>query len=263
MEDIKLVEVDNIKMNYFKFGKGKKNLIIIPGVSVKSVMEFKDGIINQYNIFSNEFSIYVFERRNNIYDGYTIEDMAIDLIKVLDYLKLSDLYIISVSQGGMISSIMALKRPDLIKKLVITSSTDHVDDNALKIFDEWIDFAANYKKEELALSFLKYVYTKSFAEKFKDIAIQQGMTYTKEELDKFKIITKALVGYDLSNNISNLKNDTLIICGKEDLIFDYKDSINLNKKIKNSEIYIYDNYAHALYDEASNYNDIVYKFFLK
>lgn len=263
MNDIKLVEINDIKMNYFKFGNGKKNLIIVPGLSIQSVMLFKDGIINQYNIFIDEFTIYVFDRRLNIYNGYNIENMANDLIEAIDYLKLKDLYIISVSQGGMISSLLSLKRPDLIKKLVLVSTTDKVYNNSKNIFNEWINYAKAYNKKDLAKSFLKYVYTKSFVDKYGDMVVAESNAYTKEELDKFIIMASALLNYDISNQISDLKCDTLIVCSKADLVFDYKDSIDLNKKIKNSEIYIYENYGHALYDEASDFNDLVYKFFLK
>ena len=36
---INKVTVDNLEMEYFKFGNGNKNMIILPGVSIKSVME--------------------------------------------------------------------------------------------------------------------------------------------------------------------------------------------------------------------------------
>ena len=56
------IKAKNIDMNYFKFGNGKKNMIILPGVSIKSVMESEKLVIEAYKIFSNDFTVYVFDR---------------------------------------------------------------------------------------------------------------------------------------------------------------------------------------------------------
>ena len=38
---------------YFSFGRGKKPLVIIPGLSVQSILLFKDIIKSSYEIFSD------------------------------------------------------------------------------------------------------------------------------------------------------------------------------------------------------------------
>ena len=63
------------------------------------------------------------------------------------------------------------------------------------------------------------------------------------------------------DDIKNIKCETLIIAGKLDLVFNYNDSIIINKNINNSKLYIYDNYGHALYDEALDFKERVYSFF--
>ena len=262
MEEIKMVEVDDIKMNYFKFGSGHKNLIIIPGVSVRSVMEFKDAIINQYKIFQNDFSIYVFDRRLNILSDYSIDQMSEDMIKVLERLELNDLYVIGVSQGGMIAEGIAIKRPDLVNKLVIGSSTISVDDNAYIVFNEWSNLAKEYDRENLAKSFMNYVYSEEYVNKYKDAILDMARTYTNEELDKFVIMVKSMFIYDASDLISNISAKTLIVCSKGDKIFDYNNSIRLNDRIYGSIIHIYDGYSHAVYDEAPDFNKKVYEFFM-
>ena len=262
MDEIKLVEIDGIKMNYFKFGTGPKNLIIIPGVSVKSVMEFKDAIIDQYRLFKNDFTIYVFDRRLNIISNYSIDDMVSDMIKVLDALELNDLYVLGASQGGMIAGGIAIKRPDLVTKLVIASSTMSVDDSAYIIFNEWSNYAKEYDSENLAKSFMNYVYTDQFVNKYRDAILDMAKTYTNEELDRFLIMVKSMFLYDIADQVSNISCKTFIICSKGDKIFDYNNSIRINDKIYGSIIHIYDDYSHAVYDEAPDFSKLVYDFFM-
>ena len=49
---------------YFRFGKGKTPLVILPGVSVQSVMLFADAIEEAYAPLADGFDIYV--GKNNI-----------------------------------------------------------------------------------------------------------------------------------------------------------------------------------------------------
>lgn len=262
MTEVKLVEVDDIKMNYFKFGNGHKNLIIIPGVSIRTVMEFRDAIIEQYKIFHNDFSVYVFDRRLNILSDYSIDDMVSDMIKVLDHLELTDLHIISTSQGGMIAEGIAIQRPDLINKLVIASSAYNVDDSAYIVFNEWSNYAKEYDRENLAKSFMNYVYSEEFVNKYGDAMLDLAKTYTNEELDKFVIMVKSMFLYDMSEQISNIKCKTLIMCSMKDKVFDYNNSLRMHDKIYGSQLHIYDGFSHAFYDESADFTELVYNFFM-
>ena len=45
---IETVHTDTFSMNYFRFGKGEKTLVILPGLSVQSVMGAADAIAAAY-----------------------------------------------------------------------------------------------------------------------------------------------------------------------------------------------------------------------
>ena len=154
---INLYKDNKIEMNYFTFGNGNKNMIIIPGVSVQSVMKSEDLIVDAYKLFNKEFTVYVFDRINNMKKNYNIFDMADDMISVIDGLKLNDIYLFGTSQGGMIALIIAIKRPDLIKKLNINSSTASVSDKSYKIFEELINLTLDNKIKEMLDSFSKII----------------------------------------------------------------------------------------------------------
>ena len=90
-------------MNYFSFGSGKKTFVIIPGLSVQSILLFKDIIKSSYEIFSEDFTVYVLDRKENIPADYSIHEMAEDTAQVMKNLNLHDAHIFGASQGGMIA----------------------------------------------------------------------------------------------------------------------------------------------------------------
>ena len=255
------IKFDNIDMDFFKFGIGKNIMILIPGVSIKSVMESEKIIKDAYSIFKDDFTVYVFDRNKNMKKSYTIFDMADDMIKVIDRLELKDIYLAGASQGGMISAIVSYKRPDLVKKLSINSITAIVNDNYYLFFDEMIRLLNDNNLDLVVDMFMKKVYSKELYESTKDSMAPFIASITDGDISTFIIECEALKDFDILDNIKNIKCETLIITGKLDLVFNYNDSIIINKNIKNSKLYIYDNYGHALYDEALDFKERVYSFF--
>ncbi len=260
---INLYKDNKIEMNYFTFGNGNKNMIIIPGVSVQSVMKSEDLIVDAYKLFNKEFTVYVFDRINNMKKNYNIFDMADDMISVIDGLKLNDIYLFGTSQGGMIALIIAIKRPDLIKKLNINSSTASVSDKSYKIFEELINLTLDNKIKEMLDSFSKIIYSKESYELIKNTLDDFAKVLTKDDIERFIIEAEALKNFNILDKVSSILVDTLIICSKDDKLINYNDSLLLNKLIKNSEIIIYEKYGHVVYDEAPDIKQKIYDFFLK
>ena len=73
---IETVKTDSFSMDYFKFGHGKDTFVILPGVSLLSVMNFADAVADAYKVLADDYTIYVFERKNEITSSYSIVEMA-------------------------------------------------------------------------------------------------------------------------------------------------------------------------------------------
>ena len=55
--------------------------------------------------------------------AYTLDDMAMDSLAVLDVLNISDAHIVGASMGGMIAQIIAAEHPERVRSLVSIMST--------------------------------------------------------------------------------------------------------------------------------------------
>ena len=73
---IETVRTDRFSMDYFKFGRGEKPFVIIPGVSVQSVMGSAELIAEAYKLFADDFTVYVFDRRKNLPEPQPVIDVV-------------------------------------------------------------------------------------------------------------------------------------------------------------------------------------------
>ena len=84
----KLLEIQDIQMNYITFGKGEKSLILIQGLSTRSIKGVAFSVAYMYRMFARDYKVYLFDRRENISDGITVRDLAADIAMAMDTLRL-------------------------------------------------------------------------------------------------------------------------------------------------------------------------------
>ena len=75
---IETVRTDAFSMRYFRFGRGEKTLVILPGLSIQSVMRAADAVAAAYQSLEERYTIYVFDRRAELPSPYPVRDMARD-----------------------------------------------------------------------------------------------------------------------------------------------------------------------------------------
>ncbi len=258
------VTFNNKEMRYFKFGSGKKIMVMIPGLSIKSVTELEDTVASMYKIFINDYTVYCFDRISNPIEGYSIMDMAFDTIEAIDTLNLKDIYLFGTSQGGMISLVIALERKDLVKKLAIASSTAKIDDSLSRCINDFIVLAKEEKKEELVLEFSELIYPKEYYLKFHDMFIDYARSIEKFELDDFIIFANSILDFNVIDRVNELDlpfmqfhdtNDDLI---KIDLAYELKECMN-----DNYSLVISSGFGHLLYDIDPDFKNKLLEFFNK
>lgn len=256
---IETVKTSDFEMDFFRFGNPENpKAVVISGVSLKSIMLSADLIESACKKLGEKFEVYFFDRKKTFLSKASIYEMAEDTTKAIKILGLSDINLVGVSQGGMISECIAIKNPQLVKKLALVSTACFIDENARKIFKDWTDFSDKKAAEKLGQSFGKSVYTQPFFEKYKE-AIFAGCNGTDEEFKKFSIMVSAMEGFDVQSELTKIKCQTLVIAGQEDKIFSAESSRLMAEKI-GCKFLLFKNFGHALYDEAPEYIEKLFQF---
>ena len=126
-------------VDYVTFGKGDKTLIIITGLSLQRLGDMSNlAIYSLFYRYAKEYKVYIFDRRDHIEEGVSIEDMADDLYQSLQELHIDNASIIGISQGGMIAQLFAIKYPQKVTSLVLALTFSRNNDISRDTIEGWI-----------------------------------------------------------------------------------------------------------------------------
>ena len=260
------VRTDDFEMDYCRFGTGEKALVILPGLSVQSVMGSADAIARQYAQFTDDYTVYVFDRRKEVPQSYSIQEMAKDTDEAIRTLGLKKVSVFGASQGGMIAMCLAIQDPELIEQLLLASSSCSVGDKEFETIAQWIGFAERNDAEGLYLAFGEAVYPEAVFEQSRDLLIDAAKTVTEEELKKFIIIAEAIRGFDITDEMKEIKCPVLIIGDQDDRVLGGEAALMIKDHVSessDSELFMYEGYGHAVYDMAPDFGNRMLEFLKK
>ena len=260
---IETIKTDSFSMDYFRFGRGKGTFVILPGLSVQSVMGFADAVAEAYQIFSDEYTVYVFDRRKELPAEYTVYQMAQDTAEAFRALGLDHVDLFGASQGGMIAMEIAVEQPDLVRKLVLGSTAANVGEARYQTVENWIRMAKAGDKEGLYLAFGEAIYPKAVYEQSRELLIESAKTVTDEDLERFVILAEGMKDFDASNDLEKISCPVFVIGSMDDQVLGSDAAGQIAEHFggrDDFELYMYDGYGHAVYDTAPDYKERILHF---
>ena len=253
------INIDNTTAYYISFGKGNKNLILIPGVGdgLKLVKGLAIPFSIMYKMFCNDYKVYVFSRRNDLPKDFSTEEMANDIVKHMDDLGIKSADIVGVSQGGMIAQYIAINHPNRVNKLVLAVTTPKSNEVLEDSINTWIKMAKNKDYKGIMMDTAERSYTGKYLEKQRKYYKLLGLFGKNATYDRFIIEAESCLKHNALKRLNEIKCPTLIIGAKQDKALGIVGSEELAKGISNSELYIYDGYSHGVYEQAKDFNQKV------
>ena len=261
---IETVRTEAFSMDYFRFGKGAQVLVILPGLSVQSVMGVPDAVAQAYRSLEDRFTIYVFDRRCDLPASYPVRDMARDTAEAFRALGLKDVCVFGASQGGMIALVMAIEYPELIRKMVLGSTSAHVKEEQYRILESWADLARRKDAEGLYLEFGKEIYPPSVFEQFRDALIAAAGTVTDTDLERFVTLVEGTKDFNVVEELDRVRCPVMAVGVYEDSVLDSDATMEIAENLDyraDFRLYMYIGYGHAAFDTAPDYRERLLRFF--
>ena len=256
------VPIDGTEMEYVAFGKGSKALIMIPGLGegLTTVGGTAIPFALLYRKLAKDFRVYMFSRRTQMPEGFSTRDMAEDIYRAMVHLNIPSANVLGVSLGGMIVQHLAMDHPKAVEKLVLCVTLPYENDTLVSCLTGWLEMAERRDVKSIMIDTLQKANTKYVGITAAAYKVVGGL-FPKKHLDRFRIMARAGLAHNTKDSLHRITCPTLIIGGRLDQIVTAAASEQLHRLIPHSQLYMYEDYGHALYEEAPDFWDRVTQFF--
>lgn len=260
---IETVETNSFEMDYFRFGRGNDTLVILPGLSVQSVMNVADAVATAYRLLADDFTIYLFDRRKSFSAPYTVRMMAHDTCEALRALELDCINLFGTSLGGMTALQIAIDQPGFVGKLVLGSTSARVSEEQYRTIEHWIRLAEEGDAAALNLAFGEAIFPPTMFEQLRELLLDAAKSVTDEELRRFIILAQGIRGFDVLNDLKEITCPTLAIGSSDDQVLGADATLQIAERLgarPDFQLHMYDGYGHAAYDTAPDYKERLLRF---
>ncbi len=253
MGEMKKVFFEGGEMDYFVFGNGRKPFVILPGLSIHSVLNFAEAVEKTYCAASDEYRVYLLDYSAHAGDGCSICSLAEDTAAAFRALGLEKAYVLGVSMGGMTALLLAAFHPETVGKLILASTLSKSNETFRSVCTVWLKNAEKHDGEALIGSFLDYVYSEKTLSKYRKTLIESNKEITDGEYRRTINLVRACRDYDSYEFLPLIKCPVLVIGSMGDRVVTAEASREIASFLS-CALYLYDSsYGHAVYDEAPDY----------
>ena len=179
-------------------------------------------------------------------DEVNIDLYVSDLKNLLDDLNLDKVDLIGFSLGGAVALDFSLKYPENVSSLVLMSSFSKSDEYLTNIFTQFKDALKNSFEDFYDL-ILPMVLCPEVIDDNRE-ALDQIREFASKtaNTDAYIKAVDACMEFDVDDSLSKIEVPTLVMSGKYDEISLLSSQKTIQKKIKNSELIVFDNVKHNI-----------------
>ncbi|MDP8217957.1 MAG: alpha/beta hydrolase [Candidatus Theseobacter exili] len=206
--------------------------------------------------------------RTKPYDtDISINKIADDCIGLAKHLGFSKISLLGHSMGGFAALDCAIRYPVYISSLVLASTSAFNSQRNIELFLDW----AMYLESGMNLrTWFKNVFYWLFTRRFFNDTkkLNDFLTYAVEypfpqDVSAFKKQVLAINEFNCSSKLHAIKSKTLIVHGKEDMLFCESDT-RILEKIPESSFCLIDNAAHSIHmEKPEEFTECVLEFMNK
>lgn len=251
-------------VDYVTFGKGDKTLIIITGLSLQRLGDMSNlTIYSLFYRYAKEYTVYIFDRKDHIEEGITIENMADDLYHSLEVLHIANASIIGISQGGMIAQLFAIKYPQKVKKLVLALTLSRNNAVSRETIGGWIEMVENGEIAKLNKDSMCKTFSSPVLKKLYVINKLFLKTVSVEKQERFVRLANSILEFDCYKSLDKITCPTLVLGAKNDLVLGVGGARELANSIPKASYYEFSKQGHAAFIESNQFNKMILEFLRK
>ena len=257
-----LIKVNGIQINYELLNKADAPVVMLSHSLACSMVMWNP----QLAVLQPYFQVLRYDMRGHgdseaTEGAYTFDELAADVIGLLDALKIDTAHFVGLSIGGMIGQCLALNYADRLQSLTLCDTEPIIPDEAKPLFQERMHEARTKGMQSLVQGTLERWFTKAY--------LKQNPL--EVDLIRHQISTTSVAGYlgcseailDLNylDRLSEIELPTRIIVGEDDSGTPVEASKAIQERIPHSRLVVLPSAAHlSNIEQAEAFNATLLEF---
>lgn len=255
-------KIGDISMNYTLHGSGEP-VVLIGGYA----SGYWQSWTKYLPILGARHRVLAFDSRGSGSSDapdspYTVKMMADDTLGLMDHLGIERAHIIGRSLGGCIAQEIALRRPQAVRSLTMTSTLARMGNRGKALVAHWIDTVTVLGFPKFFEYLMTYFYSAGFYDSRAD-EVQRavdGLLSAPRSVHGFRHTGHAVVTHDVMDRLSAIAVPTLLLCGADDLITPASHTQEIGRRIPGAEVRIIPQAAHGFLTERPESFDLIVDF---
>jgi pimeloyl-ACP methyl ester carboxylesterase len=183
----------------------------------------------------------------------SIQHIADDCMALIGHLGLSSVNLLGHSMGGFVTLDCAIRYPERVSKLILAGTSAFNSERNNALFHDWVSYLRlGMDLERWFRNVFFWIFSKRLFENKEALndAVRFAIEYLYPQSDiALEKQVRAIKEFNCRERLPSIKPRTLIICGKEDLLFPPEDSIKVLQGIPRTSVSLIEGAAHSIHME--------------
>ena len=246
---------DGTHMEWVRLGNGPVPLVLVPPISdgIWTVRSFAWRLAWRYRHHLRQFRMLALSRRQPIPPSFDVDRHADDFIRAVGQLEWGPAIWECTSAGGPIGQVAAVKRPDLVRGLILTVTTHRADDRLRSVLLFWRKLAGERRWPELYWSLVEMNARPRGLSHFPQPGALLRLLPDPTDPSRFIQLVDEFLVLDNSSILSRIGCPVLVIGGEQDAIIPSDLQREMAALIPKSTLVMYAGYGHAVPTQQADY----------
>ena len=256
------IEANGIQINYELSGKSDAPVVMLSHSLACSRLMWNP----QMEVLEPHFQVLRYDMRGHgdsqaTEGAYTLEQLAADVIGLLDALKIDVVHFVGLSIGGMIGQCLALNYADRLQSLALCDTAPKIPDEARPLFRERMDRARAGGMEAMVQETLERWFTQPYLQQNPPEVKLIGHQIATTSLAGYLGCSEAILALNYLDRLTEIKLPTRIIVGEHDPATTVELSKAIHERIPHAKLVILPSAAHlSNIEQADAFNTTLMEF---
>lgn len=263
------IKTGEFNTNYHDLGKGEPIIFIHgsgPGVSAYANWRLAmPKLAKNFRVIAPDMAGFGYtDRPENMV--YNMNIWVKQIIDLMDALNIEKTNLVGNSFGGALALSLAIKYPNRFKKIVLMGAMG-VEFELTDGLDQAWGYTPSIENMKALLDTFAYsreLVTDDLAKLRYEASIRPGFQESFSSMFPAPRQSSVSAMASDENDISNIKNEVLIIHGRDDKVIPFENSIKLHHLLENSQLHSFSKCGHwSQIEHKDRFNELLNDFFLE